>query len=188
MHTHTQEETPSCNIRGHTEACLWGDVAAVTLPLNKRGTSSSVTLKNSRPHVTYTHMQPQIMKLCSPTDCTQPTLSLLLAVRVSPPSFSPSLSRTHMEIQSTSLWEPDDKRDVGWGRGVRERNVSGCHCQVPTVPPNAPLSRSHTQTHTLGECFLCSPLSHKPCAQKCRDKCVINVCVLFSTCEWIPRV
>lgn len=55
----------------------------MTLPLNKRCTSSSVTLKNNRPHITYTHMQPQIMKLCAPTDCKQPTLSLSLAVRES---------------------------------------------------------------------------------------------------------
>lgn len=112
----------SYTIRGRMEACLWGDVAPVTLPFNKH-TGAQLSLINSCPHTTCTHMQPEIMEVCT---CTQPALSLVCSVCVcrgqhcvSAPSF-PSLSLTHMEIKSTSFWEAGDKRDVGWRMSFRE--------------------------------------------------------------------
>lgn len=68
----------SYTIRGRMEACLRGDVAPVTLPFNK-DTGAQLTLINSCPHTTCTHMQPEIMEVCKRT---QPALSLLGSVCV----------------------------------------------------------------------------------------------------------
>lgn len=132
----------------------------------------ALLLSKTTSHTTYTHVKPQIMKPCTPTDCAQPPLSLKRHCVSLLFFFSPF---SHTEKQSSTLWEPDDERDEGWGRVCvweTERNAAGCLCQVPTVPLNAP-HPSYTQTHFVGVLFLFF-LSHEPVYIHTKNKCGVN--------------
>ncbi len=174
-------------------ACLWGDVAAVTLPPNKRCTSSSVTLKNTHPLITYTPAALNHETMFS-SDCAQPSLSLCSAERerhcVSP-LFCPSLTGFHIwkykvpVSGNLMIKEMCSEEEVcvcvREGERDRERNVSGCHCQIPTVPLNGPpsssLSLSHTHTHTQWGSALCVLFCLVSLCTEAQKRLMSNKCV-----------
>lgn len=174
-HTHRHTHTASHTVRWQTEACLWGDAAAVTLPLNKHCASSSATLKNNRPHLTYAHTPPQIVKPCTPTTgCARPGLSLSLRDIVSPwLFFSPPLLWKYKVPVSGNLMIKEM-----WGEGrvcvwKREREREKGMFQIATAkshstPECTPISVSLSHKHReRGLCVLWTRTEE--------NKCVIDV-------------
>lgn len=150
----TQYDTSSYTMRGQMEACLLGDAAVVTLPFNKLCYSQ----KQPPTHNLYTYAAWNHETMYSYWLYTSYPFTVFGSDTASPPFFSTPLS-----LSNWRLWEPDNKRDVGWGRGVWEgvkgmfQDAIAKFLQYPWMHPH--LSLSHTHTNTLGECFLCCLLS-----------------------------
>lgn len=129
------------------------------------------------------------MKLCTPTDCTQPFTvfgSKGETLHLPAPFLSKFKYDTQCKVPVSGNVMTNKKR-CGVMKGcmwVRQSSVSGCHSQVPQNAHYLYRMRTHahtrTRTHTLDA--LCSPLYHKP-AQKHR----ISVYFAFLSTPMDPK-